>query len=77
MKRTNWQTADFPGMVEEIDASRLSWLCGCGRSVKFTESKAYPICPECGQRMRILDEPHLGYVRTGAAATAHVGRLRR
>ena len=69
MKRENWQTFYAYGQPDELDAARLRWLCGCGQSVAFLGSKAYPIC-QCGQRMRILDEPSLGYVRTGAAATA-------
>ncbi len=62
MKRTNWQTAYAYGQPEELDPARLRWLCGCGQSRPFTESKAYPIC-DCGQRMRILDEPTLRYAR--------------
>lgn len=63
MKRPNWQTATFAGLVEEIDAARLRWLCGCGHTVPYLGAKAYPICPKCGQRIRILDEPQLGYAR--------------
>lgn len=63
MKRPNWETAQAYGQPRELVPARLAWLCGCGASRPYAECKAYPICPQCGQRMRILDEPALGYRR--------------
>lgn len=69
MKRPNWEKAHFgevdPAELEEVD---LSWLCGCGASKPYADSKAYPICTECRQRMRILHHDRLGYV-TAVAPT--------
>lgn len=68
MRHTNWEAASYvaaSGIVradEAIPEADLAWLCGCGRSRPYATSKAYPIC-ECGQRMRLLDFPKLGYAR--------------
>ena len=68
MKRPNWENAKFgASSIEELEEADLSWLCGCGLTVPYADSKAYPIC-ECGLRMRILHHAKLGYVTTGAPA---------
>lgn len=66
MKRPNWESATYAGDIratDELDEADLSWLCGCGHSKPYAGSKAYPICPQCGERMRLLDHSKLGYRR--------------
>jgi hypothetical protein len=66
MKRPNWENARFGSVdVAELDPLDLNWLCGCGLSKPYHDSKAYPIC-DCGQRMRILNHVNLGQHYTGA-----------
>jgi Zn finger protein HypA/HybF involved in hydrogenase expression len=63
VKRPNWETASFGIASVEIEEKDLAWLCRCGRSKPYAGSKAYPICPHCGCRMRLLDHAKLGYRR--------------
>ena len=66
MTKPSWQNTYYVGGVriaDELEESDLSWLCGCGLSKPYVDSKAYPVC-ECGQRMRILNHARLGYVTT-------------
>jgi hypothetical protein len=52
-----------PTLTPPPALSQPRWLCGCGASVDFWTSKAYPICQACGQRMTMLDSPELLYAR--------------
>jgi hypothetical protein len=63
VKRPNWETARFGVASVELEEKDLAWLCGCGHSKPYATSKAYPICLQCGSRMRLLDHAKLGYRR--------------
>jgi len=70
MTRPTWERTYYAGGVrvtDELAETDLSWLCGCGISKPYADSKAYPLC-KCGQRMRILNHVRLGYVTAGFPA---------
>lgn len=71
MRRPNWEKATFGDVdLAQLEEKELSWLCGCGATKPYVGSKAYPICDECHQRMRILNHARLGYVTTVSGGNA-------